>query len=269
MTAVVNINLSSSSPQAGSGFYSQTGAASALMGGSGGGMGGLAAGLMGGASGAGSSLMAGVSGLAGMLGKAGPLGLAVLGITETFKFLETTTYKLIDAFNHQISTFGKFSPAVQAALGTQQVKDVRADIRRANSSGQDLAGFVNAQSELNRTIEDIKIAFLKPFLKIVTKIMEDSDELLETIGPAIEGIGEVLASIFDFIRWAVTEIVKMLSQLPILSEYLKQWRDDWKRRFNEDIDTNDVEDFLDPSMVARFMGGEKPAGWTGDWVPAG
>lgn len=183
---------------------------------------------------------------------ANPALAAVTGAVVALGMLKDTTIQLVNEFRGMAERLSSFSPEISAAKAKQGALDIQADIRRAKETGPDLAQFVTAQSELNRTIEDIKQAFLKPFLKVVNTIMGDINELLKVVGPAVQFTGEVLAEMFEFIRWTLTELVKLLKHIPGIAALAEEMKQKWDRQTMGNDIGMEINRFLDPAMQEGY-----------------
>lgn len=217
-------------------------------------------GLMGGAGArGGGAALAGGAGAAGLAGTAGMIGIAAQGISDAFNKVIDAGQALVNNFEQWTQSFGQFSPEVQAARANIEMMQVQRGIQRGQELGPQLADFTLAQDDLLRTIEDIRITLLKPFLPLLTKIIENLDVVLELLEPFIEHVGQLLEDILTHIDDFVIMIGETLKQIPGFQQtgqklitFAKEYLDIEKRRENReqlgDLFTDVINFFNDPAL---------------------
>lgn len=87
--------------------------------------------------------------------------------------------------------YGEFSPTIAQSQAAAEARQAVGEIRRSREIGPALAGFVNAQSQLQQKFEDIKVTLLSNIVPPITRILE----ILETILPESSTIQEAISRI--------------------------------------------------------------------------
>lgn len=125
-----------------------------------------AAGATGAAEGAGAAAGAGAAvGLAAMLNPITIAVVAVVGALLAFK-------AVVDAISDTAKRYEEYDPRIAQASAQAEIRQVMGDMRRARESGEELAEFLTAQSELQEKWEDIKMELMRKIIPVVTAILE-------------------------------------------------------------------------------------------------
>lgn len=111
-----------------------------------------------------------VSGLGRVAAAAGPVGIALAALAGAAVAAGAAVYAYADK---QADQLAGYSGVLSAAQANAEVSQVLNDIRRAEIMGNDLAEFVNAKSELSQNWQDLMMTMLKPFIPLVTEVMQE------------------------------------------------------------------------------------------------
>lgn len=126
-------------------------ASAGLSGGGGGGLAGAAAGI------AGSGLLLPVAAVAG----------ALLGLKITVDAVAAANRRASQLINTLADNIGEFSADITRARAEQEIAEIGVRLRRARALGSDLARGIEAETRLQRSIEDLKTSIIKDLLPII------------------------------------------------------------------------------------------------------
>lgn len=73
--------------------------------------------------------------------------------------------------NNMANKYGEYSPVIAQEQAMAEMRMTMNDMRRAQSSGQELADLVKAQSEMQNQWEEIKLSLMKKLIPVITKIV--------------------------------------------------------------------------------------------------
>lgn len=193
-------NAPNPSPNASSGFFAQLGNTykqhlqQQLIGSLGS---GIAAGVGAATGSASLGALAGIGG--GAVGTAlaalGPVGIALgavaIGATAVIEAFNTVA----DAAQNAANRLAPYSAALSVQEAQNEVTNIRADIRRAQAYGPDLAKFSEAQNRLDNSIEDFKLKLLSKLLPFLVAATDFLTDLVDSQGKTAIA-GGVLSSFF-------------------------------------------------------------------------
>lgn len=104
--------------------------------------------------------------------------------------------KATAAFNRFANQLERFSPEITIARTRQQVAQEMGDIRRANIVGEDLARFIELQTQVSQTLQDIKAilqkAALETILPLLERIVNMFVDLVQIVGNGAKFIDDFL-----------------------------------------------------------------------------
>jgi hypothetical protein len=119
--------------------------------------------------------------------------------------------KFMKAVDATADRYGDYSPVIAQAQAQSEIRQVLADMRRAQTAGPELARYIQARSDLQQQFEEAKIKILVKLLPIAENLMAivgagaDNIEgiwaLFKLAFPSIETAGEALQILADFARW--------------------------------------------------------------------
>jgi len=109
---------------------------------------------------------------AGALGAMGPIGLAIGGIVLAGTALKESFQAMTKSIDGAVESVEKYSGAVAGAQAVAQVRELETRIERGRRLGGRLAGYVDIQSQVQRTLEEIRTEFISTLLPLVRNLLE-------------------------------------------------------------------------------------------------
>lgn len=96
------------------------------------------------------------------------VGLALTAVGEAGKVVAG----LMDNFNKMADKYAQYNPAIAQAQAQAEIRRIMGDMSRAQRSGEELARYIQAQSEMQQRWEEIKMKIWMKILPVLTGIME-------------------------------------------------------------------------------------------------
>lgn len=109
-------------------------------------------------------------------------------------------YAIHSYANSQAQIGGEYNPAIATANAMAEVEKVRGDMKRSEYLAPELSDFVQAQSKMSESWEDLKAVFGKALIPVLTKIFDLVGKGLEWFVEADIAILERLDNIFTAIE---------------------------------------------------------------------
>jgi len=104
---------------------------------------------------------------------------------------------LASAANSAADKYAPYSGAISLAQAQADIRETLGDMRRAREYGADLAKFVEAQSKLGQSWEDVKAKFLSVIVPVLTKIFELLQGLIDGLANPAQAIQDTKDLIKD------------------------------------------------------------------------
>lgn len=79
---------------------------------------------------------------------------------------------LMDSINSRVEKYAQYNPEVAQAQAQAEIKTIMGDMRRSRETSQEMAGFIQAQTEAQQRFEDIKVKVLSKIVPVLTQILE-------------------------------------------------------------------------------------------------
>lgn len=144
------------------------------------------------------SAMGGAASLAG-LAAGGPVGIAIGAAIGALLVGVNSIKAGFNKINDFANTATQFSGVAAQASAQAEVVRTLKNIERSNAMGEDLAHFIEAQSELEESFQDFLMAILKPFIPIATAVMEMLKGFLEFLtAEVVPGIIHALNELITY-----------------------------------------------------------------------
>lgn len=227
------------------------------------GTGGAAAGAgAAGAAGAGGAAAGGATAgsvIAGIAAALGPLGLAVAGLVIVVGASVLAFKALNSLVKSQAEALAQYSPSVSIAGAIGEIREMQAEMRRADAIGPGLAKMYDGLSRIETVFYDMGTSVLK----IVVKLYEAFEPFIEF---ATDVLGLIAASL-DFIVDALKIIIDVATaNLGDLPGDLKAIDESFKKIGKAILafiqNDNPIDDFTDPflrdlSEVYKGLGGKR------------
>ncbi len=105
------------------------------------------------------------------------VGLSVMAMGEMTKSFAG----LMRALDQTAQRYGEYSPDIAQAQGLADIRQTIGDMERSQQIGPELAKYVDAQSQLQQTVEDVKVGLLEEFLPLVTGAVETVNQIAKDI----------------------------------------------------------------------------------------
>jgi hypothetical protein len=154
----------------------------------------------------------------------GSVGLVATAVAVSLGAVAVSGWALARMFNEQAHQYEQFSAPLAQATALADVRQTLGDVRRAQEVGPSLARFVEAQSKLEQTVQDVGADIVRELGPTMVAILENTKELITTFGPAISSLVmlvELSGGIFTLIRQSKDENannVNLPSPLDVLLE---------------------------------------------------
>lgn len=117
----------------------------------------------------------------------GPVGMFASAITVA----TGAVHGLIDGVKGYADKLSPFSAQLSVAQAQAEMRSTLGDLRRGQQMGPDLAKFVEQQSKLDQSWEDVKMAFMKKVVPVLTKILEFLTTLLGAHQAAQDNLNKI------------------------------------------------------------------------------
>jgi hypothetical protein len=141
------------------------------------------------AGGAAGGASAGLTGLAGLSAAAGPAGIAIAALGATALAAGYAAKQFADAMQAEANKLADWSESLSGAIAESDIARERAELRRADAIGPELAKFEKTRSEVANALYDIKTGVLDALLTAIQPAL-----------PAIEVTARVVSTIPDSLR---------------------------------------------------------------------
>jgi DNA-binding transcriptional regulator YiaG len=123
------------------------------------------------------------------------IGAAAIAAGASLKAFDTALAPLVDRFS-------KYSAAITGAEAQADLRRELNDMRRAEQAGPRFAEYLNAQSQMSETWEDIKTTIMNSLAPIMTTLAEIF-KLLAPLAYVVAGPLMLIGEIIDLIRQAL------------------------------------------------------------------
>lgn len=165
--------------------------------------------VAGGESAAGAAAAAG--GLATAAGAAAaalaPVAVAAVAVAIGMKAIDSVVSPLVQKY-------GEYNAQIARAQAMAEVRQTYGDIRRANENAPELAQYVELQSRMEQSFEDVKVALISRLLPIANSIME----IVTALMPFFDALLIPVKGILAVIEIVAEGIKKILIFLRIIKE---------------------------------------------------
>lgn len=148
---------------------------------------------------------AGAAGAAGGAAGGAAVAAAAAAVVVAFVALNRATDEMVKKFEG-------YSAVLSSATAQADARSQLGDLRRAQEIGPKLAQFVDAQSKMEQSWEDIKVSIMQVVVPILTNIYE-------VLQPGIEMWSEILKIVSEILG-----VIYKMSPLKLLSDIVKLLR---------------------------------------------
>ncbi len=159
------------------------------------------------ATGAASSLFGeGVSGIGGAFSMASEnldplqkyLGINLVKIDDRFRILIETIGLVDQGLLSLANKLSEFSPELAQTGAESELRRMQVEFRRAQQMGPELARYSQVRSELDISIEEIKLTLVQQLLPLATKLAEGTSNLADNVQAFVEALDvQAIADYFD------------------------------------------------------------------------
>lgn len=157
----------------------------------------------------------GVEGGGAVAAVRGGISTGVIAAAAAFVAGALAVKGLVSAIDDTTDRLEEFSPALSAEQAQSEALRTIQAVRQAQEIGPTLAEFQAERAELNRGINDLKVAILKEIVPIATKILQGINQLADIVeGGQKRQVGNPILNLLNQ-RFLSEENPALLSGLPV------------------------------------------------------
>lgn len=137
----------------------------------------------------------------------GPLGVGALALTGGFVLLKRSIDSLVDRY-------AQYSPAIATAQAFAEVRQIFGDMRRANQLGTSFSRYIEVQSRLDQSFQDLKANVIESLTPTLIDLMTGLNVIIDSLNKfSIDNIVKAVVDSLTGQRPLVPDIRRELRQI--------------------------------------------------------